>query len=116
MEKVQKTFALILGIVLVVVGVWGFFTDMILGLFGVNAFQSVLHLIAGFFGIYIGTKGEGPGYNLTLGLIGIALGVLGFVPVIDDLLLTLLNINTEITLLHLAIGVVSLSVYYTAKK
>jgi len=111
----QKTYALVLGIVLLIVGILGFIPNGIVGdagYFGTNAWQDVLHLIAGAFGIYVGTKGEGPGFNATLGWAGIILGILGFIPGISDLLLRLLSINVEITVLHLVIGIVSLGVYY----
>ena len=115
----QKTFALILGVVLLLVGVLGFINNPLVGddgLFGTNMYQDVLHLIAGAFGVYVGTKGMGPGFNMTLGWSGIALGVLGFIGPIADLFASLLNINTAITVLHLAIGVVCLLVYYGSSK
>ncbi len=115
----QKTFALILGVVLLLVGVLGFIDNPLVGdsgLFGTNTMQDVLHLIAGAFGVYVGTKGMGPGFNMTIGWIGIVLGVLGFIGPIADLFASLLNINTAITVLHLAIGVVCLLVYYGADK
>ncbi|MGV8142463.1 MAG: DUF4383 domain-containing protein [Candidatus Pacearchaeota archaeon] len=115
----QKTFALILGVVLLLVGILGFIDNPLVGdsgLFGTNTMQDVLHLIAGAFGIYVGTKGMGPGFNMTIGWIGIVLGVLGFIGPIADLFASLLNINTAITVLHLAIGVVCLLVYYGSSK
>lgn len=115
MENMSKTYSLVLGVVLAIVGVWGFFTTMILGLFGVNAFQSVLHLIAAVAGIYAGTKGDGDLYPLVLGWIGVALGVLGFIPGVNNLLMSWFSINTAITVLHLVIGVVSLGVAYSMK-
>ncbi len=111
---VQKTYAFILGLVLLIVGIWGFFTQSILGIFGVNTLQSVLHVIAGLFGLYVGTSGEGSGYNSVIGWIGIILGILGFVAA--DLLISLLNINSSITYLHIVLGVLSLIVYYGASK
>ncbi len=119
MANIQKTFALILGIVLALVGIIGFFNNPLVGetgYFGANLYENILHLIAGAFGIYVGTKGAGRGYNATMGWTGIALGILGFIPTVDDLLLRFLGINTEITVLHLAIGVVSLGVYYLVKE
>ncbi len=109
MADVQKTYALILGVVLGVFGVLGLFNDMVL-IFGVNLIHSIAHLVAAAFGIYAGTKGTGRGFNLTIGWFGVALGVLGFVPGISDLFLNLLNINTATTILHLLIGVISLIV------
>ncbi len=124
MGNVQKTFALILGIVLLLVGILGFFSNPIVSqdsgaIFGVNMAQSVLHLIGGLFGLYVGMKGEGPGYNATLGWLGILLGVLWFIPGIgasDGLLNSWFNINLNISILHLVIGIVALGVYYGASK
>ena len=119
MANVQKTVALIFGVVLLLVGIAGFIDNSLVGdsgYFGTNATHDVLHIIAGLFGIYVGTKGAGQGYNATIGWIGIVLGVLGFIPGADDLLGKLLLVNTQITVLHLVIGVVLLLVYYTAEK
>ena len=113
--SIQKTFALVLGLVLLLVGVLGFINNSLVGnegYFGTNVYQDVLHLIAGAFGVYVGTKGEGRGYNLSLGWIGILLGVLGFIPGIDEMLSSWLNINTHITVLHLVLGVLFLIVAY----
>ena len=115
----QKVFALVLGIVLLIVGIAGFIENSFVGdtgYFGTNTFQDILHLIAGAFGLYVGTKGEGPGYNMSIGWIGVALGILGFIPAIDTLFAQLLNINKAITVLHLVIGVVALGVYYGTSK
>ena len=116
MANVQKTFALIVGIVLGILGIWGLFvgTNNILG-FGVNYFQTILHLIAGGFGIYVGTKGEGKGFNLSIGWIGLILGILGFIPGTDSLLASWFNINSAISWLHIVVGVVALIVAYTIK-
>ena len=116
---VQKTFALILGIVLLLVGILGFWENKLVGdngYFGTNNWQDVLHLIAGAFGIYVGTKGKGPVYNMSLGWIGLVLGVLGFIPTVKDMLMDWLNINMQITVLHLVLGVLFLIVAYGTSK
>ncbi len=115
MAKVQKTFALILGIVLLIIGTWGLFQNDILG-FGVNPAQSVLHIIAGIFGIYVGTKGAGSGFNKSIGWIGLVLAILGFIPGADAMLMDYLNINMQTTILHLVIGIIALIVGYTVKE
>ena len=119
MANVQKTFAWVLGIVLLIIGVWGLFTKDIIG-FGVNPAQSVLHIIAGIFGIYVGLKGQGPGYNKTIGWIGVVLGILGFIPSVGHdakgLLMQYLNINMQTSVLHLVIGVIALIVAYSIKE
>ena len=115
MNNTQKTFALILGIVLLLVGIWGFFTTSIFGI-GVNPAQSVIHVIVGLLGIYSGTKGMGHGFNMWVGWGGVVLGILGFIPAVDQILADLLNINTATSILHLVIGVVCLAVYYGVSK
>lgn len=120
MASTQKTFATILGVVLLVVGLAGFVSGGLGivrdGIFGTNATQDVLHIIGGLLGIWFGTKGMGSGYNQTIGWIGIVLAVLGFIPGVKDLLITYLNINTNISILHAVIGIVALLVYYKGSR
>ena len=111
----QKTNALILGVVLAIVGIWGLFAETII-VFGVNIAQSILHLIAAAAGIYAGTKGDGMSFNMIIGYIGVVLGIIGFIPGIKDVLANLLNINTATSVLHLIIGALCLGVYYTHRK
>ena len=119
MANIQKTLALILGIVLAILGIWGLFLGndgQILKIFGVNYFQSILHLVGGAFGIYAGTKGMGKGFNLTIGWIGIILGVLGFISGADTFLSASLNINASISWLHLVLGILSVIIGYAVKE
>ena len=113
---VQKTYAIVIGAVLVLVGIIGFFNAPIFGLFGVNAAQDLLHLIGGAAIIWFGYSGSGKPTNMWLGIISLVVGVLGFVPITADLLTTILNINTAISILHVAIGIVSLGVAYGVKE
>ena len=115
MGSLQKRYALILGVILLIAGIWGLFTDEILGIFGGNTTQSALYLVVGVLGVYAGTKKKGRGFNGTIGWIGVLIGILGFLPYTSEILTDLLNANTATTWLHLAIGVVSLLVYYGSK-
>ena len=111
----QKIWALIVGIVLAIIGVWGLFTTSILGV-GVNLVQSIVHLIGAVFGIYIGLKGTGKSFNMIVGVLGVILGILGFIPGTKNLLVSLLNCNTATHILHLVVGVVSLIIYFAVKE
>ena len=113
---VQKTYAMVIGAVLVLVGLIGFVNAPILGIFGVNAAQNVLHLVGGALGLWLATKGSGKSFNMWLGIIAVVVAVLGFLPVAKDLLTRIFNINMAITYLHAAIGVVSLGVAYGVKE
>ena len=113
---VQKTYATVIGAVLFLVGVIGFFNNPIFGLFGVNAAQNVLHLVGGATIVWFGSKGSAKPTNMWLGVISAVVGVLGFVPGASTLLASVFGINAAISVLHIAIGAVSLGVAYGVKK
>ena len=113
---VQKTYAMVIGAVLVLVGLIGFVNAPIFGIFGVNAAQNILHLAGGALMLWFGNKGSGKTANMYLGIISAVVAVLGFVPVAKDLLASIFNINMNITYLHLAIAVVTLGVAYLVKE
>ena len=103
----QKKYALILGIILGILGVLGFFSTKVLGIFLMTTWLNILHLVGAVIGIYIGTKGQGGGYNKLIGWVGVILGVLGLI---------LLQLDLAVAVLYLVIGVVSLIVGYAMKK
>ena len=113
---VQKTYAMVLGTVLVLLGLVGFFNNPVLGLFGVNTAQNLLHLVGGAVIIWFSFKGANKATNMWLGIIALVVGVLGLVPGANTLLASVFNINMAITYLHLAVGVVSLGVAYGVKE
>jgi hypothetical protein len=118
MANTQKTFATVLGIVLLVVGLAGLAGGLGIvgsdGIFGTNTLQDVLHVIAGVWGIWIGTKGMGAGYNKVIGWIAILLAVLGFAA--KDLMMTYLGADMSIAYLHAVIGIVALLVYHKGSR
>ena len=118
--NVQKTYAMVIGAVLVLVGLLGFVPGigqpLLLGIFGVNTAQNLLHLVGGALMFWFGWKGDGKTPNMTLGVISAVVAVLGFVPVAKDLLAAVFNINMAITYLHAAIAVVTLGVAYGVKE
>lgn len=117
---VQKTYAIVIGAVLVLVGILGFIpgigAPLLLNIFGVNAAQNVLHLAGGAVILWYGYKGSGKPTNMWLGIVSAVVGVLGFIPGAKDLLETIFGINAAISVLHLAIAVVSLGVAYGVKE
>lgn len=111
--SVQKTYAMVIGVVLLLVGVIGLFTQNIIG-FGVNILQSILHIIGGGLGVWLASKNKPKGYNMWLGYIAAVVAILGFVA--PSFMKSLLNINTATTWLHVVIAVVSLIVAFGTKE
>ena len=109
---VQKTYAMVIGAVLVLLGLVGFVNAPILGIFGVNLAQNLLHLVGG--GIIIWQAGKKT--NMWTGVIALVVGVLWFIPGASGLLASIFAINAAISYLHVAVGVVSLGVAYGVKE
>ncbi len=109
---IQKTYAMVIGAVLVLLGLVGFFNAPILGIFGVNTAQNVLHLVGGAVIIWLAGKNT----NMWTGIIALVVGVLWFIPGVGGLLASIFAINAAISYLHIAVGIVSLGVAYGVKE
>jgi hypothetical protein len=110
-SSIQKTFALVVGIAFVLVGILGFIPALVpggalLGIFAVNVLHSIVHLLIGILGIAAAYTGLAQLYNRVIGIVYLLLGVLGFIPalVINGALLSIVSINLADNLLHLVAG------------
>lgn len=115
MEDVQKLYAMVIGGVLAAVGVLGFFNNPILGLFAVNLAHNLVHLVSGALGLWLANSGKSQMFNQWFGITYTVIAVLGFIPVTAALLSSLLAVNMTDTVLHAALGLISLGVAYGVK-
>jgi hypothetical protein len=113
MKNLNKTVALVFGIVFLLVGVLGYVPALtpggaLLGIFMVHGLHNVVHLLFGVLGLAAAFTGLSMLYNRVAGIIYLAIGVLGFFPFLvpNGMLLGLVMINTADNFLHLAIGLV----------
>lgn len=116
---VQKTYAMVIGAVLVLLGLVGFIQAPVLGIFGVNMAQNVLHLVGGAAILWFAYKGSAKPTNMWTGVVALVVGILWFVPAVGGaggLLDGIFAINAAISYLHIAVGVVSLGVAYGVKE
>jgi len=113
MKDINRTVALVFGIVFLVIGVLGFVPALtpggaLLGLFMVNGLHSIVHLLFGVLGVAAALTGMSRLYNRAGGVIYLLLGVLGLIPALvpGGMLLGLVMINPADNVLHLVIGAV----------
>jgi len=118
--EIQKTYAMVIGAVLVLLGLLGFFmAPLILGIFGVNTAQNILHLVGGAAILWFAYQGSGKTTNMWVGIVALLVGVLWFIPGTggdSGLLNGIFGINAAISYLHVAVGLVSLGVSYGVKE
>jgi hypothetical protein len=112
-----QVYALAIGGTLVVVGIAGFFynasfgsgdgtsRDAVLGILDVNGWHNVVHTASGVLGLALaGSYGASRAYALGLGVVYLALTLMGFLAGDGEELFNLVPVNTEDNLLHLLIG------------
>ena len=73
----------------------------------VNGWHSLFHLIAGLAGLAAAGSGAARPYALGFGLLFVVIAIWGFVAA-DDVILSLLPVDTAGNLIHLAIGLAGL--------
>jgi hypothetical protein len=115
-KNAQTMYATVIGAILILIGILGFFNDPLLGLFEVNPLHNVVHLISGavllWAGVWGGTKAA-KGANITFGLAYALVAVLCFIA--PGLLANMIDANVPDTWLHVALAVASLGVGFRAK-
>ena len=109
----QQTFARWFGILLLLIGIAGFFMDDMLVVFGVNTIHNIIHLVTGILGILASmSSGYAKTYNIGFGIIYLLVGILGFFSIAG--IGALLNLNDWDNWLHLVIAIVVLAVGFKA--
>jgi len=116
-----EVYTLAIGVTLVAIGVAGFFyiasfssgdgaeRDAVLGLFDVNGWHNVLHILTGATGLLLaGSYGGARAYALGAGALYLLLAVLGFIAGDGDEIFNLIPVSTEDNFLHLLIGIAGL--------
>jgi hypothetical protein len=115
-----QTYALVIGAVLTVAGILGFFysaafgtpgeTGAVLGILDVNGWHNVVHLATGLLGLaMMGNPVPARSYALGLGVVYLVVAVWGFAIGSGEAILTLIPVNTADNFLHLALGVLGLA-------
>jgi uncharacterized protein DUF4383 len=120
-QSPAKLYALVVGAVLVVAGIIGFFYnseftsdesvhDAVFGLLDVNGWHNVVHIATGALGLAAFAAGAYAArtYALGLGVVYLAVAIWGFAIGSGDSILGIVPVNTEDNFLHLALGLLGL--------
>lgn len=104
-----RTFTLVLGVVLLLVGILGFVLNpeggLLLGIFQVDGTHNLIHIASGVAGIAMAYAGASRLFCQIFGAVYLLVGILGMVVAAPDgMLLGLMHVNGADNILHLAIG------------
>jgi Domain of unknown function (DUF4383) len=130
-----RLYCLLVGAVLVIAGIIGFFyeasfktgdsirTDDVFGVLAVNGWHNLVHLSIGAL-LLIGAGAAARGTALFVGVLYIALCVLGFIATSDNgigfiaenhTLVDLVPVNNEDNVLHLILGITGVIAYWASR-
>jgi hypothetical protein len=109
-----KKLVLVLGVVLTIIGVWGLFSDSVLG-FTVNTLHSIVHLATGLLGIAFAMRGEAASVTFAkvFGVVYALVAILGFVA--GDFMSDFLNANSADHWLHVVLALLFLWVGFGSR-
>jgi hypothetical protein len=118
-----RIYALVVGAVLVVAGIIGFFyeptfsgdpevREAVFGILDVNAWHNLVHILTGAVGLAAFAAGAYASrlYALGFGAIYVVVAIWGFVVGDGGMILGFIPVNTEDNVLHVVIGVVGIAV------
>src|SRR5919112_186221 len=117
-----QIYALVIGAVLVLAGILGFFystafgspgdTDAVLGILDVNGWHNIVHILSGAAGLALmGTPSGARTYALGLAVVYTVVAIWGFAIGDGEAILSIVPVNTEDNLLHAIIAVASFAAY-----
>lgn len=116
-------YAGLIGAVLLVAGLIGFFysasfgspgeVDAVFGILDVNAWHNLVHIASGVLGLLAFASGPAASrtYALVFGIVYLIVAIWGFIIGSGDSILTIIPVNTEDNILHLILGVLGVGAY-----
>lgn len=118
MGNLAKLYAMVLGAVLTLVGILGFVPGLapggnLLGIFAIDPAHNIVHLLSGIVGLAVAFTAKGAyarWYALIFGVVYGLVTVIGFIQ--GNTVLGIINVNVADNLLHTAITIASLAVYF----
>jgi hypothetical protein len=105
-----RRFALILGLFLIIEGVWGLFSPVVFGVLTTNTLHAVIHIALGVLGILAGRGMGTRNYLLGVGALLVLVGALRFVPGARELVISLLNVNVTVAWFNIVVGAICLAI------
>lgn len=103
-------FALVVGIFLIVEGLWGMTSDVVFGVLTTNRLHATIHILLGVLGIYTAMTRGARAWCTSVGILIVVVGILRFVPGVNGIIISLLNVNEAVAIFNIVAGIAALAV------
>lgn len=111
-KSATSIYALLIGLFLVVEGIWGLTREVVFGILTTNLTHAIIHLVLGIVGIFVGGIGRARGFCIFLGILLLVVGLLRFLPGASELIVQILNVNIAVAWVNIVIGAIALIVSF----
>lgn len=101
-------FAIILGAFFLIEGIWGMFSDVVLGSLTTNRLHAFIHLLLGVNCIYFGMRNRARKFILFVGVLLLVVGTCFFLPTVDKLVMDIFAVNKNVAYLNIIVGILSI--------
>jgi uncharacterized membrane protein HdeD (DUF308 family) len=109
-------FALLVGILLLLQGIWNLIDPPFLGIFTSNLLHAVIHVALGIIGIWTALRSGSYTFLIFLGILLVSIGTLFFVDPAKEFLVDIFNISEPVAWLNIFLGAFSLLVIIFSKR
>lgn len=101
-------FAVVLGLLLLIEGVWGLFSPVVFGVLSTNVLHACIHVMLGGLALWAGATGHARGFLGFLGVLLLAVAALWFIPATRGLIIDTLSVNRAVAIVNLVVGILCL--------
>ena len=108
-RTISANFAIIIGLFLLVEGLWGMVSSVVFWVFTTNTIHAAIHIILGTLGVIAGFRNNARIYCGFLGVLLLLVGVLHFLPKVGDWIFDMLAVNTYMAVLNIIIGLIAIA-------
>ncbi len=115
-QSISSIFAIFIGIFLLIEGIWGQFSDVVFEILTTNRFHATIHILLGLVGIWTGIKGGSRSFLKFLGMLLTTVGIMWFVPSLSELVVNILNVNQNVAVFNIIVGIISLIIAFTSPR
>ena len=108
-----KKAAIVFGVIFIIAGVWGFFSDSAIGFIAASVVSSIIHVVVGIVLLAFAGKPSISMVLKTVGIIYVIFGILGFVQ--STTVLGLFDTDMTTSWFYLIVGIVIAVLGFTSK-
>lgn len=112
----NDSFITLLGVFLLIEGVWGLFSNVVFGILTTNLIHAGVHIFLAVMGLLLAAKHRTKGFTGFIGVLLSFVGILYFIPATSFIVIKLFNVNEAVAVLNIIVAVISFMILLSYSK